>query len=285
MKHNIYKISCFLWCLLWLQVAYAQEQTKSFNKSYAVSGKEKLKISNQFGKVQVNTSSGSQIIIKVNITVEASSTSKTKALLDAIQINESVSNGVIYIRTSTSDKERNTWKSRGRTKMDIDYTITMPSNFPLELKNRFGDTYIGDFSGPLIVSVAHGDLRTAQLTGTKEKSLRVQFGDLDVKRLQNGKVKVAHGDVEIEQGSQVEVNSAHGDIALGTISNLNIDNQHGDVSVRKVEKAVVECDFGDTRIGYVGKSLTTDTSHGDVRVENVGESCQSVQAEAQHGDV
>ena len=286
MKHSIYKISCFLWCLLWLQVAHAQEQTKSFNKSYAVSGKEKLKISNQFGKVQVNTSSGSQIIVKVNVTVEASSTSKAKALLDAIQINESISDGVIYIRTSMDNKDKgNSWKSKGKTKMDINYTITMPPSFPLELKNRFGDTYISDFSGPLIVSVAHGDLRTAQLTGEKEKNIRVQFGDLDVKRLQKGKIRISHGDVEVEQGNQVEVKSSFGDVALGTFSNLNVDSQHGDVVIRKVEQVEIDCDFGDTKVGYVGKSLTSDTSHGDVRVENVGNNCQSVQAEAQFGDV
>jgi len=70
------------------------EKKKSVNRSYSVSGSDKLSIENSFGTVEIKTWEKNEFKVDISITVKAKTDAEAQRLLDGIEIKENRSGGV-----------------------------------------------------------------------------------------------------------------------------------------------------------------------------------------------
>jgi hypothetical protein len=150
---------------------YEFVKTKSVNKSYNVSSSDKLNIENSFGSVKVITWDRNEIKVDVAIEVSANTESLAQKMLDRITVTDWKSGNEVSFKTSMKDVNNS---NGDKTSMEINYTISMPANNALTVKNEFGATAIPDFRGEVDLTSKFGSLTTGNLSSIK--NIHVEFG-------------------------------------------------------------------------------------------------------------
>ncbi|MBP6430908.1 MAG: hypothetical protein KA319_03995 [Ferruginibacter sp.] len=159
---------------------YEVEKKKIYEKTYALGAGDKVKITNQFGFVKINTWNKSEINVKVEIIASAKSESRANNLLESLSITDKKVSNVVSFKTSIDNDRDN----GGSQTMEINYTVFMPSNNSLDLKNEFGATTISDFEGMVDITSKFGSLTTGKLTNIEE--ILVEFGKAKIESMKNG---------------------------------------------------------------------------------------------------
>lgn len=232
MKRQIFS----LLLLTVVQIAMAQtggneakyEKKKSFSKSYSVTSKDKLNLSNQFGSMNLVTWDKNEIQVDVAITAKSNDENRAQEIMDRISIEENKTGEGVSVKTKFSDKQEiwNGKKNHQEESMRIDYTVHVPASNPLQAENQFGDMTIGDYKGEATLTSKFGSLTTGHISNAK--NISVEFGKANIGRIDGGKVSVKFSKGSIAKLSgNVDANFEFCDKIK-----VNVDNDIKDLSIR-----------------------------------------------------
>ncbi len=158
---------------------------KSVNKSYNVSASDKLNIKNSFGSVDVKTWDRNEIKVDVEIEVSANSDALAQKMLDRISVNDEKNGKEISFETKMKDIKNS---KDEKSSMQINYSISMPANNPLTVKNEFGSTTIPDYRGEVDLTSKFGSLTTGNLASIK--NIHVEFGKANLANITSAPVTI-----------------------------------------------------------------------------------------------
>lgn len=200
---------------------YEFVKNKSVNKSYNVSSSDKLNIQNSFGSVEVKTWDRNEIKVDVSIEVSANTEALAQKILDRISVKDGKSGNEISFKTDMKDmdngKDRNNSRNEKST-MSINYTISMPANNALTVKNEFGATTIPDFRGDVDLTSKFGSLTTGNLASIK--NIHVEFGKANLANINGSPVTIKFSKAVISKLSgAVKMN-----LEFCSSVRLNLDN-------------------------------------------------------------
>lgn len=216
---------------------YAQvEKTKKISKSYSVNANTALNIDNKFGKVHINTNSGNTIKVDVTMVGRAAKDARAQNILDQLQV-EVVEGNEISFRSSIISSIHSTrrWKKNDARAFEINYLISMPKNVKLKVRNKYGDVFLGDFSGELDLYVAHGNFKASKMINPQDKVIKVAFGTADIDQVERGNLTIAHGTLKIDNGKKLKVKNSFAAMEIKTVNDLNIASKHGRIDLVQVD--------------------------------------------------
>ncbi|KOY84685.1 hypothetical protein AD998_19835 [bacterium 336/3] len=284
MKKLLYKIAFILSMVVALQVqAQDQEARKTIQKSYSASGMN-LKITNSYGKVHINTNSSNQINVKVEMIAKASSKERADEILDKISVTTTQSGNLIAFETLLSNMSG--WSWGGRTSFEINYTIDMPATTPLEVYNKYGNTYVGNCSSKTTLHTSYGNIKAEKLTGSSEKAVQVKYGNAQVAYIEEGSIYVAYGNLDLEQAGNIKLKNSYSNTEVGKVNSLNVDNAYGNLEIESVEQIEGETDYaGKFIIKNLGKSMNMKGSYNSsFKIEGIEKRCQNITIDARYSD-
>ena len=231
--------------------AFAQKKKYEFAKerkmsqSYNAASGDKLVISNTFGNVVIKT--WSQREVKVDIQIAISSTKKENAenLFDRIHIDHGKKgNEISFVTDMHNEKSPKDGTGNVSNTIDIDYTVSMPADLELELRNKFGDIILPDLKGKVKVVSQFGKLQAGKLDNVA--SIDVRHGNANIESAANGsysfqfaseaRIRNLDGDADIRiqhcksngvvihlgsNAGDLKVNGQHSDLALVVNKNLS----------------------------------------------------------------
>ncbi|MBX2840566.1 MAG: DUF4097 domain-containing protein [Flammeovirgaceae bacterium] len=254
--------------ILWFSPILVHSQSgnelrKWINKSFDVSKNDKLNITNKFGEVKINTWNELKITVEVEIKVWGPNDRVAQNLLDEIEIIQNRQGDEISFRTSIHNSGNNS-----RSGFEINYTVNMPPTNELDLDNRYGATYLADFSGKLTLNSAYGSLKAGKITGNNS-DIKVSYGKADIEELYYGNLKSSYC-------SYVE---------LGKVGNLKIDDKHGRLEIDEGEQLEVESAYSNFNLGRLTESIFLDSKFGNARIENVMLGFKIIDVESSYGSL
>lgn len=217
------------------------EKKRTIIKMFDVDSKDKLSIDNQFGQIKVDLWDKNEIRVQIVVTANASTDDRAQEYLNSVEITDKRDGDQIMLKTNiqkqSSSSSWASWGNNDKNTVRIDYTIQMPRNNALTVRNRFGNTHVAQFRAPLSVYTRYGNF-TANELGS-QNDIDVAYGNADIRTLENGKLAIAY-------------------------SNLDLD---------KVNVLVLTNKFGKLKIGEVGK-LDANISYSGARIGTLRESCK-----------
>ena len=206
------------------------EKKKTYNKSYTVSGSDKISFDNRFGKLKINTWDKNEVKVEVIITAKANSEERAQIILDHITIQDSKNGSGVSFKTKLDDEKRN-WSKGDKDKysnegFDIDYDVYLPGRNTLDAHNEFGETEIPDYPGEITIETKFGSLTTGKLSNPKK--VTVEFGTANIESISNGDLTIKF--------SRAIINKLDGNVKASfehcSGVKLNIDNNIKDLNVR-----------------------------------------------------
>lgn len=279
------KYSIFLWAcvsLLFITNTLAfDEVSKKISEKYEVSANDKLDISNKYGKVDIYTWDKNEITVEIVMKAWAGSVSKAQDELDRISIKYGKNGNYISFETQIDGSNVNINGNKG---FEINYIINMPKTNALKLTNKYGATFLDNFSGELELSVKYGKLRTNRLTGVS-KNIEVAYGGIDSEEIEKGRLKISYSDSKIRTGGNLEIDNAYGKIVLDKVGTLQADIRYGELRIDETAANIVgKVGYSGVRIRQITKSFVMEAKYtGGFTIEKVAKGFEKIDIEGSYG--
>ena len=255
--------------------AKSEELSKTVEKTIQVNKDGTLKISNQFGKIDLINNDKNEVEIFVKITVESSNEEKAKKKLDQIQIEIEGSSSLVELKTKFNNN--NSGKFKGS--FQIDYTIKAPSTMKLQLRNEFGDVYIGEWKGSTEITVEFGSLTAGKLT-SENNEIDLQFSKGSIGLLNKGNVELAYADrFNLDRAKELMLRSSFSHIDIETVERLDCRSEYDEIEIDEVNRLEMNASFSSVDIGNLHVKGDLSNEYGSIKVRKVSKGFEGLEVE------
>ncbi|MEA3365871.1 MAG: hypothetical protein U9Q79_09560, partial [Candidatus Hydrogenedentes bacterium] len=246
-----------------------------FEELFPVRAPATIIIDNEFGEIRVNTWPEQVVQVNAEISVGAETTELAHQIARSIDISVTPRESGLSIRTLLPDT-----REMGRTRIEVNYVLTIPRDASIVCRNHFGDTLLQQVGGNVAVDSAYGVVELRNIGG--DVNVRARGEALQAHSLAKG------GTFEL-LGCQAEFANVSGTLRvtnfmgsvilrkLGTEADVDITNANGPIHmyVSEFETPDLECEvlFGKLRSHIpLEQNIVGDLMYG--RNQNVESKCR-----------
>jgi len=221
-------------------------------KSFTVQPGGVLRIETQGGDIHVQSSPDPTVKVVARERIRASTDAEADEVLKKLTLAiEQQPTGVSAVAKYEKDVPGFHWGSWPPVR--VDFTVTVPASYNLDLKTSGGDVTVGDLAGKVALRTSGGDVTLGKITG-----------DIDA--------GTSGGNVRLEEGAAVvKLGTSGGDIRVGRVAGpADLGTSGGDIEIKSVENTLhAATSGGDVTAGFAGPlkgDCKLATSGGRVRV-------------------
>lgn len=221
-----------------------------FNKSFSINadGRDKIEINNEFGNVTVSRGSGDSVEIEAEIEIDNNDEEYAKNISESII---SVDDGSPIVITA---KPQEYYKGNGTIRnVSIDYTVKVPENLSVYVKNSFGGIDIRSAPRSVNVENSHGSVNTNSIAG--DLYIENSFASVNV----NG------------VGGKAEVHNRNGSVIVKNVNgSLTVENEFASVKVSDIKgNAKITDKNGSVDAEKIGGNLEIDNKFGSINAYDI----------------
>lgn len=302
MKEWIYKPIVLLLLIGMVGTNYANERkdfTKSIKKEFDITKDGEVGLSNQFGKIEINTWNKSRVKIAVTIIARTNTEDQAQEIFDRISID--FANGSNYVRANTEiQSSKNNWGwgwGKNSSDFSINYEVFLPKTVELDIANKHGDTYIVEMEGNAELDIRHGNITADGFLGNVEidfahsngtliaaKSLdgEIAHSNIRFKQIGNTDLETAHCHIGIDNAKEIKLDTRHTNFEMGQIEELRVDSRHSNFEIDFVQSIFSESAHTVYEVDKVAKNVDFDFSHGGATIDLLEKGFEEVVLDGAH---
>ncbi len=221
---------------------------RQVEKTFAVSPGGTLRVQTMGGDVRVATADAAEVKVTARQTFRTNSEEEADKILAEMTFRIE-QEGNTVVAEAKSDRKGG-W---GRNPASVDFTVTVPRQFNVELTTSGGDIQVGDLTGTVKARTSGGDLTFARIAGDLDG--RTSGGDITLAEgTARANLDTSGGDIIVTRaGGPTKVSTSGGDIRLDAVTELlGASTSGGTITARLLEAP--------------RKDLDLSTSGGDIRL-------------------
>ncbi|WP_299252511.1 hypothetical protein [uncultured Aquimarina sp.] len=289
MKPIYYKIICLLFLVPAISLGngdvrkkgkYTKE--KSLKKEFTVNSNALLKISNDYGNLDITSWDKDRIVMEINIKVNGNDEEKVIKKLENIDVIFEASSQLVSART-TFDKNEKSWWSKfsndwggNNLKLEINYTVKIPATNNINLNNDYGSITLDKIKGNAKINCDYGQIIVGELMGN-DNSINIDYtNNSTIRYMKNGKINADYSDFTLERGDEILLNADYTQSKIMSVKELNYNCDYGSLKVENVGVFKGNGDYLDTNIGNVSNSVNINTDYGSIDIKNLESTTKNV---------
>ena len=254
---------------------------KEISKNFTTTATTLVDIQNKFGDVKIENHDANQVLIKVVISVEADDQGDADDFFKKITINFSESTDLVKAVTEMSGNLNG--------EFSIDYVVTLPKNYSLNIKNKFGGIVVGEHTGKVNFDVSYGSLQINALMceDTRPRS-EITLAYSDNCHIGNAtwlKLNASYSDISIQNCKALILVSKYSEFNFGNIEALVSEAKYDEYTIAKVGKIVVNAAYTDFKIAEVTTKLEFVITYGDLQIDFMPATFQAFDIDAKYTDI
>jgi hypothetical protein len=256
-------------------------ETKEISKRFKVTPETRIEISNKYGKIEINTWDKDSVIFDIKIKVEEKKLSKLEKSIDDIDFEFTNSQHFLIARTKVGESQSSLEKEFMR--MEINYTVWLPKKNTLQVENKFGDIFIGDYSGDVEINLSNGNLKSHDFTG--KVNLTLNFADATVNEMKRGRFDCNYSDVYLKKAESLNAVSKSSTFEILEILNLDADSRRDKFRIRLADRVDARGSFSNFRINELTDRLSLRSEYGDLDIEKTAPDFSTLFIESKSTDI
>lgn len=269
-------VTAFL--LLINTAALADEFTKKYEKTYDVNREAQLIIDNRYGDITINTWEQQQVQIIVTITAESKREEKANRFLETVNVEFTGSPEMVKAVTSFSSKKQNI------KEFSIDYVIYAPGSLTYDLKNKFGNIYLPDLGGSLLLNLSYGEFDFGRLLNEKN-TLKIAFSEGDIEAMTGGIIKMSYSELSAEKLMDVQLNTSFSELDLESVDMVDIHSKYDEYKVESADVVKLDCSFTEFTVSMLNMAFTGDLDYGELVIKYTGMDVSDIYINSKFTDV
>ncbi len=282
--HMVCKSALLLWVMaMGVLSVYANdnldtELTKTITKNYAVNAKAKIEIINKYGQLIIEPWDKDSVAMKITVTTYGKNESAVEKLMDRIDFDFRSSSDFVKAET-VLDKRSSpiseffnalTDQSKAifsKSHIEVNYEIKIPENANIDLKNRFGDVFLGKIKGLADLKIGHGDLKVDEFRG--DVSLDLNFCHADIQYMQDADVILKGSSLDVMEVATIKINSISSEIDIENAKKIILNSKNDRIDIGKITQIEGEGHFSKLNIMDLSKSLELKLDYGSLKIHKI----------------
>jgi hypothetical protein len=268
--------------------------TKVIERGFEVRSNVTIDLSNKYGQVILNSWDRDSVAVKIQITAYGKNDDAVEKLMDRVDFDFNNTANFLTIETvfdRNSGIFKDLWNSvsdasktlLSKSRITVDYEIYVPWKSTVELVNRFGNIYVNQHSGKLIVDLSHGDFRASTLEAPLD--LTLGYGRANIRTIREARINLKGGELDINRASQIDLESASSEIYIQDVSSLRLDSRNDQMRLDQVGYIAGKANFSDIQIDRLFESTDIDLLYGELDVNDVMASFSRIRINGRTADV
>ncbi|MDH5399665.1 MAG: hypothetical protein OEX02_16055 [Cyclobacteriaceae bacterium] len=255
------------------------EVSRVIEERFSVKPTDNFELINKYGDVIINTWDVDSVKINVEILAFGKDYSDARKTLERVFIDLDQTGSYLVAETTfdrssslfqeffnTLSDDSRAMMSKG--KIEVNYTVFMPSTLSLTLENKFGDVFLMELNGKAQISVLHGNLRTNNINSNS--IIDAGFGDVRIKYLKSGRITLRAAEGDIQQVGIVELRSTGSDIDVRKAERIRMDSRSDrSIKIHQIEHLSGKGMFSKLTIEELGNTIDLTMDYGELMVRNV----------------
>lgn len=260
-------LSIFMLVLFLLPVSLMAKGdfSKPTKKEFKINKGAKLALNCEFTGIKAYNWDKDVISIEVTVTVDAKNQSKADDKFERVIVEMSGNSNLVELSTGLGSGYFN---NKNNNSIDIDVLIYYPAHINLELDNEFGSSFFENIDGAVNADIAYGNFEATNLS-SDQLDLHAEFGQINVKRFQSGKVKVAYGGFTAQVAAVIKLDSEFSSNEIETVSQLDLETAYDKNYFGEVSVVFAESEFSSIRIDELKKHIELDIDYGSIKIRDI----------------
>jgi hypothetical protein len=144
----------------------------------------------------------------------------------------------------------------------------MPIQHDLKLNNTYGNVYIDQLTGRLIMTVKYGEVEIGRLDNSNNNIVMDYIRSADFNYINKAKIVSNYGRININSAYQLQTLCDYVHLHINKVRKLNFKNDYGSINVANGTDIIGS---GDYQKRYFSKihSLKLTTDYGSVNIDNL----------------
>jgi DUF4097 and DUF4098 domain-containing protein YvlB len=234
------------------------------------------------GPIEVNTTNDSQIVVEIFRKAEEEENLRNHEISFDLQDNN------LTIRAKVRNNDG--FKFWRRSRLNVRYIVSIPSEFNVELKTSGGSITVGDLRGEVRVSTSGGGLRIGKIDGPVTGN--TSGGSISLAG-SNGEAEISTsgGGIDIGSGSgSIKADTSGGSIEIGDFAgDVYLRTSGGGISAERIEGSIdASTSGGPVNVSLKGqpkKDSRLESSGGGITVDLEENIALNIDAQASGGGV
>jgi hypothetical protein len=273
-----------------------QEFTKTINREFGTSADGTTALYNKYGTVNVRTWQNNSVKIDVTIVVSAKNQRDADETFKNINVNFTSAWGYVKAETMIAEEMNygggNWWpvKTCGDD-FKINYEVWMPVSNQLDLKNKYGNSWVAALKGKLIADIKYGELRAETISNdvdlnlgygktwlTKVNNLYGQssYSELNITEANDIQLDTKYSETKVDKANNLRITSKYDDFNLGIVEELRLQTKYANLRSNSVRKAFITAQYSDMGFASVWDGLDADMSYGSLDIDALSRNFSNV---------
>jgi len=263
----------------------AQNQvTKEYHEEYGTADYSKLILQNKYGNVDIQNWDSPKIKIDVLVKVKHSNEEKAQKMLDQIKVRFSTEGTSVKAETVFEDRFRS---NNGNNEFEINYSVQIPKDLDLELRNKYGHAFLDELSGHAQIEIRYGKLTVNKLTRGQVKPLNtVSLAYATGSKIGECswlKTNIKYSSLDIEKAKAFVGYTSYMKLSIEEASSVVIEGKYDDYRFGKLSNLVIKSSYSDIDVDELSKKLEADTRYTSCKIEYMPPTFEAVNVESGYG--
>ena len=260
----------------------AQDAQKTYSETYDISKGVTLSAETKYSDIELLTWEKDVVDIFVEVEVDASSDNKAREMLEKIEVQINKSGNTITLET----KMDNGWSRN--VKVEINITIKAPKYINLDMENSYGDLFIQEVSGLVLLDLKYSNLKAGSLSRGNEKPynmIDLAYSNAEVDEAGWVEVELSYSDLEINSSRMLFVESKYskliGEKAGGIITKGAYDKYYID----EIDSFVAELRYSGLKFEVLNNNLNLHSAYTNAKIFKLSKDFEEVEASLAYGNI
>lgn len=256
---------------------------KEIKKAYIVNSDAGLSVKNSFGNVYVTTWDEDKIELHIIIKVSGDNEKWVSKKIDEIDVTlEALKSLVSAETTFGSSSQRNNSKNN---KFEINYTVKIPKNGSVKIKNNYGSIITTDLFSTTNLSCDYGQLTLGRLNGNSNAVAFDYCTKSTIEYMKTGSISADYSAFTLNEFGSLTLNSDYTDCKIGNGTNLQYDCNYAKLSLGNISNLQGRGDYLNIRLNQISGALNIDTDYSKISVEQINERTKAININSQYTTV
>ncbi len=265
---------------------------RSLSKTYKVNNETNIQIINKYGNIHLVPWEKDSIKFEIEMTFRANKQAKVDKISGYVDVELTRTKYYVIAKTIFRNYRNTFWEDfadmantvlAGGSKVQINYTVHLPSKNNLKLTNKFGNIYTTDHSGDIEIEISNGDLKAHNFNANTK--LKIEFGSAVVKSIKNGRLTVNYAELELDNASKLNINSKSSTLTIVDVKNLSVDSKRDKYYLSTVDIVRVNTLFTYINISTVRTQFIGVTKYGNINLESIPANFKFIKLDPQYTDI
>lgn len=253
---------------------------KEIRKAYIVNSDAGISIKNSYGNVYVTTWDEDKIELNIIIKVSGDNEKWVLKKIDEIDVNIEALKSMVSAETTFGSAMKG--NSSKNNSFEINYTIKIPKNGTVKIKNNYGSIITTDLFSSTNMSCDYGKITLGRLNGNSNAISFDYCTKSSIEYIKTGTISADYSGFTLKEFGNVTLNSDYTDCTIGDGANLKYSCNYTKLLVGNINNLDGDGDYLNVKVNQVSNALQISTAYSKIVIAQIDEKAKAISINAEY---